>query len=110
MSAWAVSRRWRVLSTMAAGARAVKSELASLRSACSASARAAARSFSIRRRSAATSMTPATSSSAVMPSTSMDADGVKPSAGGPSRSSDRICSSCPASVLSSMPASRAATR
>ena len=44
-------------------------------------ARAAARSFSIRRRSAATSMAPAMSSSTVMPSTSSDADAVKPSAG-----------------------------
>ena len=101
------------MSTTAAGALAVKPALASFRSACSASARAAARSFSIRRRSAATSMTPATSSSAVMPSTSIDAEAVKPSAAGEtgsSRSSDRIRSSCPASGVASMPASRAATR
>jgi hypothetical protein len=98
------------LSTTAAGALAVKPALASFRSACSASARAAARSFSIRRRSAATSMTPATSSSAVTPSTSTDADAVKPSEGGLSRSSDRIRSSCPASGVASMPDSRAATR
>ena len=56
--------------------------MASLRSACSASARAAARSFSIRRRSAATSITPAVSSSTVTPSATTDAVGAKLRAGG----------------------------
>ena len=44
------------------------------------------------------------------PSTSSDADAVKPSAGRSSRSSDLIRSSCPASGVPAMPASRAATR
>ena len=45
-----------------------------------------------------------------MPSTSIDADAVKPSAAGSSRTRDRIRASCPASGVASMPASRAATR
>ena len=68
--------------------------MASFRSAWSASLRAAARSLSIRRRSAATSIPAAVSSSTVMPSASTDAVAVKPSPGAVSRSSDRMLVSC----------------
>ena len=46
----------------------------------------------------------------MIPSTSSEADGVKPPAGGSSRSSARICFSCAASGVPSISASRAATR
>ena len=93
MSCSAAARRWRVFSTTSAGALAVNPALASLARACPASFAAAARSFSIRRRSAATSITPAVSSSTVTPSASIAADGVNPASGGLSRSRKRMRSS-----------------
>ena len=68
------------------------------------------RSFSIRRRSAATSMAPAVSSSTVTPSACTDPVGANPSAGADRRSSARMLASCPASGVRSRPASAAATR
>ncbi len=109
MSARAASSRSRVFATTSAGALARNDSLASLRCACSASARAAARSFSIRRRSAATSITPAVSSSTVTFSASTEVVGRNCGPGSLSRSSARMLPSWPDRAPPASPVSAAGT-
>src|SRR5215475_5513413 len=110
MSASAIVSRCLVFSTTSAGAFWVNEALPSLADICCASLRAVARSFSSRFRSASTSTVPARSSSTLTPSAASAAETANPSAGGTSRSSERIASSCAASTVDSIPASLAGTR
>src|SRR5699024_7812041 len=114
-SSSARSRRARIFSTTCSGALPRNASLPSLAPVVSSSLRAAARSFSRRRRSAARSMVPEVSISTptvARPSrTSSEAVAVKSSAGGVRRASEVTCASTsPGRSASAVPVSRAGTR